>query len=282
MTPRLALAAMGLALAVLPPAAVSQDRSVRLTDHRRIHLNCTGKGKVTAVLEIGFGASGEGWEQVQPKLADSMRVCSYDRAGVGGSDPGPLPRDGAAIVRDLDEALKSANIKGPYIGVGHSAGGLYIRLFAARHVGEMKGLVLVDPSIEHGGGWEGIRDHALACQKYVEKTPVDRKDWRWDSCIPKDPARQALYLKPYAWKTQVSEIETLFTTTSDQVDATAAQVRDIPTIILSADQGGMAPLHAQMARRFSRAQQRVIPSGHMMIFDRPKAIVTAVQDLAKR
>jgi len=274
--------AMVVAASLTAGAATSQDRMVRLADQRRIHLDCSGLGKVTAILEIGFGGSGEGWEQVQPKLSRNMRVCSYDRAGVGKSDPGPLPRDGAAIVRDLDEALKRANITGPFIGVGHSSGGLYIRLFAAGHPGQMKGLVLVDPSIEHAGGWEGIRDHALACQRFVEKTPVDRKDWHWDSCLPKDAERQALYLKPSAWQTQVSEIETLFTTTSDQVDAAAARVREIPTIILTAEQGGMAQPQAQMARRFAHAEQRIVPSGHMMMFERPDAIVAAVQDLAKR
>jgi pimeloyl-ACP methyl ester carboxylesterase len=99
---------------------------------------------------------------------------------------------------------------------------------------------------------------------------------------PDRPDARAAALKAYTWSTQVSEIETLFTTTSDQVDAAARRVREVPVIILTADQGGMAQPHAQMARRFAHAEQRIVPSGHMMIFDRPQAIVDAVQDLAKR
>jgi pimeloyl-ACP methyl ester carboxylesterase len=272
--------ALAATLALIPACALPQDRMVTLPDHRKMHLVCQGGGKLTAIFEAGFGADGSEWNGIMPKLAPGLRVCAYHRAGAGRSDPGPLPRDGDAIAKDLEATLRAANITGPPIGVGHSSGGLYMRVFAARNPGRMAGLVLVDPSIEHAGGWEQIRAHALACQQYVEKTPIDRKDWHWDSCIPKDPARQAFFLRPQPWKTQVSEIETLFTTTSDQVDAGALKARDIPTIILSADQGGMAQAHAQMARRFSHVEQRTVPSGHMMMFDRPEAIVAAVKEMA--
>jgi pimeloyl-ACP methyl ester carboxylesterase len=289
-------AALAAVLALIPAAAAPQDRMVTLPDHRRIHLNCSGAGKVTVILESGFAASGEAWEQVQPKLAPTMRVCSYDRAGIGRSDPGPLPRDGAAIVGDLDAALKAAKVRGPFIGVGHSAGGLYIRLFAARRASEMKGLVLVDPSIEHqvarveaaygkgAGSVEGIRKHAENCLRIVSRRPIDAKDPLYPGCVPgpEKPEAHAQALKPYTWSTQVSEIETLFTATSDQIDAAQPRVRDIPVIILTADQGGMAPFHAQVKARFTHGEQRIIPSGHMMFFDRPQAIVTAVQDLARR
>jgi pimeloyl-ACP methyl ester carboxylesterase len=266
---------VGLALGVslLAGAAVGQDRLVRLPDHRRIHLNCTGAGKVTVILEAGFGADNEAWYKVQPKLSQTMRVCSYDRAGAGTSDPGPYPRDGKAIANDLDQALRAANIQGPYIGVGHSSGGLYMRLFAAKRASAMTGMVLVDPSVEHAIGWEGIRDRALTCLRFAEKPPTDKADPLWKRCDSTNVAK---------WKTQVSEIETLFTSTSDQVDAKARKTGAVRTIILSADQSGMAGAHAQMARRFQHAEQRIIPSGHMMFFDQPEAIIAAVNDLAKR
>ncbi|MGH6965185.1 MAG: alpha/beta fold hydrolase, partial [Phenylobacterium sp.] len=84
------------------------------------------------LLESGFGAGAFAWGQAQPIVARTTRVCSYDRAGYGFSDPGPSPRDGAAIARDLDAALRRAGERGPFVIVGHSAGGLYARLFAAR------------------------------------------------------------------------------------------------------------------------------------------------------
>jgi pimeloyl-ACP methyl ester carboxylesterase len=264
---------LALTLSLLAGAASGQDRLVRLPDHRRIHLNCTGSGKVTAILEAGFGADSGAWYKVQPKLSRTMRVCSYDRAGAGSSDPGRYPRDGKAIVSDLDQALRAADIRGPFIGVGHSSGGLYMRLFAAKRASAMKGMVLVDPSIEHATGWEPVRDGAMACLRFAQKPPADKADPQWKRCGSTNVAK---------WKTQVSEIETLFTSTSNQVDAQAKKTGAVRTIILSADQSGMAAAHAQMAKRFQHAEQRVIPSGHMMFFDRPEAIIAAVNDLAKR
>jgi pimeloyl-ACP methyl ester carboxylesterase len=289
------LALIAVALSLVAAAAWAQDRLVRLPDHRRIHLACSGGGKVTAILEAGFGAGADAWYKVQPELAQTMRVCAYDRAGAGKSDPGPFPRDGAAIAQDLDQALRAANIKGPFIGVGHSSGALYIRLFAARRPGEMKGLVLVDPSVEHqttrldrmygpgAGSVEGIRQGALACEHFVETPPLAKADPLYKRCISTDPDERAWSLNPMKWKTQVSEIETLFTTTSDQVDAGAAAVRNVPTIILTAEEGGepQRRLHAELKAQFAHAEQRQIPSGHMMIFDRPQAIIEAANELAR-
>ena len=200
------------------------------------------------ILESGFAADASAWYKVQPMLAKTMRVCAYDRAGASGSDPGPFPRDGDAIAKDLDQALTAAKSSGPFIGVGHSAGGLYIRLFAARRVGQMKGLVLVDPSIEHqvsraearygpgAGSVEGIRRNALACAVLVEKKPLNTADPNYARCVPgpDKPQDRADALKSSKWRTQLSEIDTLFTSTSDQVDRDAAKVRKVPTIILTA------------------------------------------------
>ncbi|HET9159740.1 MAG TPA: alpha/beta hydrolase [Caulobacteraceae bacterium] len=274
--------ALALALSLIAGGAAAQDRQVRLPDGRRIHLDCQGKGKVTAVLEAGFGADGGEWYAVQPKLAKTMRVCSYDRAASRGSGPGPYPRDGAAIAKDLDQALRAAGIKGPLIGVGHSSGGLYMRIFAARRLPDMKGLVLVDPSVEHAGGIEGIRREALACQRFTERTPLDQKDPMYGKCISNDPEQAKASRSPDKWRSQVSEIETLFTTTSDQVDIAQKKISNVPTIILTAEQGGMLEPHRIMKERFVHAEQRVIPSGHMMMFEKPDAIVQAVKDLARR
>ena len=146
----------------------------------------------------------------------------------------------------------------------------------------MKGLVLVDPSVEHSTGIEGIRREALTCQRFTEKTPLDEKDPLYARCISKDPEQAKASKSPDKWRTQVSEIETLFTTTSDQVDIAQKKIRNLPTIILTAEQGGMLEPHRQMKAKFARAEQRVIPSGHMMMFERPDAIVRAVKDLARR
>ena len=114
---------------------------------RRLHLICEGpKGAAPTVLfEAGaFGFSADG-AVVQDRLAAlRFRTCTYDRAGLGLSDPGPEPRDGLAVVGDLERLLATAHEPGPYILVGHSMAGLYLRLFANRNRDRTAGLVLVD------------------------------------------------------------------------------------------------------------------------------------------
>ena len=115
---------------------------------RRMHMVCAGPAKAegpTVLLEAGaFGFSAD-WGVVQDKLAArGVRSCAYDRAGLGFSDPGPKPRDGLAIEDDLERLLTAAGEKGPFILCGHSMAGLRMRIFAARHPGLVKGMVLVD------------------------------------------------------------------------------------------------------------------------------------------
>jgi len=86
------------------------------------------------------------WRKVQPAIAKFTRVCSFDRAGMGFSDGGPLPRDANAMVTDLHAVLQRAHIAPPYVLVGHSIGGLYALLYADRYLQQVAGMVLVDPS----------------------------------------------------------------------------------------------------------------------------------------
>lgn len=114
---------------------------------RRMHLICEGpKGAGPTVLfEAGaFGFSAD-WGVVQERsVKRGWRTCSYDRAGLGLSDPGPEPRDGLAVVGDLEKLLKAAREDGPFILVGHSMAGLYLWLYANRNPEQIKGLVFVD------------------------------------------------------------------------------------------------------------------------------------------
>ena len=110
------------------------------------YLHCMGTGSPTVLLEAGLGSTSDVWYQVQPQLARSTRVCAYDRAGLGGSDPGPTPRTSATIVSELHTLLARAGIAGPYVLVGHSIAGYHLRLFAHRYPGTVVGMVLVDAS----------------------------------------------------------------------------------------------------------------------------------------
>jgi pimeloyl-ACP methyl ester carboxylesterase len=114
---------------------------------RSLHTVCAGPktDSPTVIFESGaFGFSAD-WAAVQGRLAEEgVRSCAYDRAGLGRSDPGPKPRDGLAVVSDFEALLARAGEPGPYILVGHSMAGLYVRLYAARNPGQVKGVVLVD------------------------------------------------------------------------------------------------------------------------------------------
>jgi pimeloyl-ACP methyl ester carboxylesterase len=113
------------------------------------HLNfyCMGRGSPTVVFDSGWGDWAPVWTLVQPEVANWTRACSYDRAGAGFSDPGPMPRTSVRIAAELRSALHHAGIHGPYILVGNAFGGDNVRTFATRYPAEVAGLVLVEADI---------------------------------------------------------------------------------------------------------------------------------------
>lgn len=114
----------------------------------RLHLYCIGNGSPTVVLESPAPGWSLYWTLVQPEVAKTTRVCAYDRAGLGWSDPGPLPRTGQRMAQELHRLLDRADVPGPYILVGHSLGGLVARLYREDHRKEVVGMVLVDAGHE--------------------------------------------------------------------------------------------------------------------------------------
>jgi len=110
----------------------------------RLHLYCTGRGRQTVLLSPGGGDFSFDWYLVQQKVGAFTRVCSYDRADNAWSDPGPQPRTMRQEAYDLNLALQRAKERGPYILVGHSLGGLVMRIFAERYPEAAAGVVLVD------------------------------------------------------------------------------------------------------------------------------------------
>jgi pimeloyl-ACP methyl ester carboxylesterase len=114
----------------------------------RLHINCTGKSEPTIVMEAGAGDFSFDWSLVQPKVARFARACTYDRAGYAWSEAGPTPRTMQQIVYELHTGLHNAGIKSPYVLVGHSLGGLIVRVFANQYPKEVAGMVLVDSSHE--------------------------------------------------------------------------------------------------------------------------------------
>lgn len=112
---------------------------------RRLHLHCTGSGSPTSVLVSGLAESSTYWRGwITPVVARTTTVCAYDRAGQGWSDPPASPQDGIAVAADLHALLERAPVPGPYVLVGHSTGGAYARIFAARYPDQVAGMVMLD------------------------------------------------------------------------------------------------------------------------------------------
>ncbi len=111
----------------------------------RLHLTCAGTGGPTVVIEYGWGNSSASWSRsVQPAVAGTTRVCTYDRAGTGLSEAGPMPRTAWQFARELHTLLQRAQVPGPYVLVGHSLGGTTVRVFAHAYPAEVAGVVLIE------------------------------------------------------------------------------------------------------------------------------------------
>jgi pimeloyl-ACP methyl ester carboxylesterase len=120
-------------------------------DGHRLHLYCTGLGSPTVVMEPGAGASAWDLALISESVAADTRVCVYDRAGHGWSEPADNPQDGASIATDLHTLLKRANEQGPYVLAGHSFGGLYVMRYAAQYPDQVAGMVLLDSTAPKPG-----------------------------------------------------------------------------------------------------------------------------------
>jgi pimeloyl-ACP methyl ester carboxylesterase len=143
----------------------------------RLHVQCAGTGRPAVVLEAGVAASSLSWARVQPGIAAFATTCSYDRAGLGWSDPASSPRTFDRILDDLRAVVARAGT-GPWVAlgsgspvvlVGHSFGSLVVRGYAARHPEQVAGLVLVDPPVE----WiEGARDRSRLIRRARQASEI--------------------------------------------------------------------------------------------------------------
>ena len=113
----------------------------------RLHINCTGTGSPTVVIDAGWGDFSTSWTGVQQQAAKTTQVCTYDRAGSGWSDPGPLPRNALQYAKELHSLLHNANIPGPYVLAGHSLGGIPVRVFTDMYPSEVAGVVLLNSMV---------------------------------------------------------------------------------------------------------------------------------------
>lgn len=259
----------------------------------RLHLLCTGRGGPTVLLESGLGNDVNFWTSVQPAVAAFTRVCAYDRAGLGWSDPGPLPRDAARIVDELGRLLDRSGEPPPYVLVGHSNGGPYVRLYAAAHPDHVAGLVLVDPNPENAPACEELPAStrvlygslvalsALGVPRLVLPSlfPLDR------SALP--PERRAVH---GALRARTGAVRALWSEWKSACGLVAKARQagppggEIPIALMSA---GIRPpgaidatsLHRQAAQALGADHILVEKSGHWIQLDQPDAVVAAIRDI---
>jgi pimeloyl-ACP methyl ester carboxylesterase len=143
-----AVVLLAISVRALPQKSQQYPPPGRLIDigGRRLHLYCTGKGSPTVILMAGGGAFSIDWALVQPKVAPDTRVCSYDRAGLAWSDPGPSDETVEQTISDLHILLKNGEEQGPYLLVGASVGGIYIQAYQRAFPTEVAGLIFSNSS----------------------------------------------------------------------------------------------------------------------------------------
>jgi pimeloyl-ACP methyl ester carboxylesterase len=182
-----------------PLRPLRRGKLIDLGGHR-LHVNCSGKGSPTVVIENGLGDFSFDWILVQARVAQFTRICTYDRAGYEWSDPGPKPRTFAQINLELRDALTKLGEKGPFLLVGHSYGGPVIRNFALTYPRDVAGMVQVDAAFEGMrvgiGGGKTIR---LGDDAKGRSIPAAREEMKESDkpTLPKDvPPQEAQPLDP--------------------------------------------------------------------------------------
>ena len=227
----------------------------------RLRAYTTGQGSPTVVFDGGLGERLETWNWVWPEIGKSTRICVYDRAGLGLSEPGPLPRTSERIVQELRTLLEQSAIAPPYILVGHSSGGLNMRLFAALHPEEVVGLVLVDPT--------PVDFPALDRKLQTEEVRIRRET----HLALARPANRHEF---------------------DAVEQSADQVRNqplspgLPVIVVSSTRPEEAVefrrswmgMQIDLAERLSATRHIVSQeSGHYIQFDEPELVIEAIHEM---
>jgi pimeloyl-ACP methyl ester carboxylesterase len=273
----------------------------------RLNINCTGTGSPTVILDSGLGEPALSWKGVQAGVSQFTRVCSYDRAGYGQSDPGPQPRSSVQIARELHALLERSQTPGPYVLVGHSFGGYNVRVYAGLYRKKVSGVVLVDASHEDQAQFQpaSVREEARGLRKLAPFVPLLRffgvlrlRDRFQPATVTGSKLSQAdmqevsaLALRPNFLPAVLQEYASLPTLSANQVRS-AGDLGDLPLMVLTAGQGAgdkdldgfrqawLGNLQPSLARLSRRGQQVVVQdSDHMIPYKDPEAIVRAIHSV---
>jgi pimeloyl-ACP methyl ester carboxylesterase len=267
----------------------------------RMHIDCTGEGSPTVILESGLGDTYISWRKVQPQIAKITRVCSYDRAGIGYSESGLQPRTSKVMAGELHALLQAASVAPPYVLVGHSMGGYNVRLYASLYRSEVAGIVLVDashPDQENRFPPElkNLEGTWLREAEFLEYTaPIGIP--RLIGLCDEDPLSRAAECNWHNAREGVAELKA-FPESAAQTAATGS-LGDLPLAVLSHDPDKpSADLPADLARptndawekmqeelgRLSTRGTQLIAknSSHYIQIDRPDVVSDAVGNVVQQ
>jgi len=275
----------------------------------RLHVNCTGVGSPTVILESGASSFAIDWALVQPAVARSNRVCSYDRAGYGWSEPAAYDMRGEDAVRSLHRALDVLGERPPYVLVGHSMGGRYVRLFALVYPSDVKAMVLVDAEHE-----DGLYMVVNGRPVPISSLSDDEFEAAWKPpsgpppAVPQQQLQAAhlklpLELQPIRLQLQLRFFTAMYSATPDAMRQTMRSehtalrtlhqlsareehpLHDLPLIVLTRGlDENPARLQSQQAlvRLSSRGKQVVVDdSDHEIQLFRPDIVIQAIADVSK-
>ena len=269
----------------------------------RLHIHCVGGGSPTVVLAAGSGAFSAEWGAVQPELAATTRVCSFDRAGLGWSDPGPRPRTPERIATELHTLLSKAGVEGPYVLVAHSAGGKHARLFAAEHRREVAGMVLIDARHEYVDEHRPraqIAAEAAASRRFRQIVGVAGRlgvvrplwAWAWPSFVPGSenltPATRTaigvFQARPRQVESTLEEDGAAFESNALlRARSATGSLGDMPLVVLAAGRTSESDPTWRQAQRLqrrlsSRGELNDVAGGdHALHLQRPDLVIGAVR-----
>jgi pimeloyl-ACP methyl ester carboxylesterase len=284
---------------------------------RRINMHCAGTGTPTVILMAGLFSWSLVWYKTQPVIAQKTRVCTFDRASYGFSDPAPRPQILPEVVDDLHAALKAGSIPGPYVLVGHSLGGVEVRLYAQRWPKEVVGMVLVDsspagemllevnlPDYDEAEGRERYATDMLHCALLAAHGPLEPSRPEYKDCtsvaaLPSDTPAAFRKIWPQFFTAdyfadKVSLMSSLYTHRYDSVDH--LRLGAMPLVVLTTkNTWGDTPAgirfaetflkfwlaqHEALAHLSSRGIHRFIKgSDHEIQLEKPQAVIDAVDNV---
>lgn len=256
----------------------------------RLHLLCIGQGSPTVIFDSGVADDSLTWSAVQPSIAKTTRTCSYDRAGYGWSDAGLEPRDAKNIATELHTLLQNGGVSAPLILVGHSAGGLYVREYAALYRTEVEGMVLVDASAPYQ--FERM-DPAIARgnKEYLRKQGYfeDTMPFGWPRLSGwcdhwpgnEREVRRTTECRLRPWITHLQEMNAFDQSSAEVVQA--GSFGDMPLTVVTEGAAttndppnSFGALQKELVHLSSRGSQVFVDGGHMIQVDHPQAVIDAV------